>query len=420
MTDNRMGAGQQAPPSQELVLEPPQAVQAVSSDQAAASVRVDDETARQIDTAVKSFVDSLTTLDYHSPDFDRKVQSVSQMGNQEIRRAAEVSNRFLDRPTVSLERGALGQGSNVSNALLSLRRQVEDLDPSKNLSRRRGLFPASWGNRVRDYFHKYQSAQTSIEAIIQGLYRGKDELMRDNAAIEQEKVRLWQMKERLEQYVYMTARLDDQLTEKISTLELSDPERARTMKEDVLFYVRQKRQDLLTQLAVTVQGYLALDLVRKNNIELVKGVDRATTTTVSALRTAVMTALALNSQKLVLDQITALNTTTGDLIEGTSQMLRQQSGEIMQQAASATVGVEKLQAAFNNVYATMDAIDTFKVAALDSMRQTVDALTGEVGKAQAYIERAQAADHGAQAAELALPPSGRPGGQDLGLPKLRG
>jgi uncharacterized protein YaaN involved in tellurite resistance len=408
MTDERTGAEPEAPQpkvSNELVLEPPKPVAAVSNDQAAAAVRVDPETAKQIDGAVHGFIESLSQMDPHSPDFQRKVASVTQMGNQEIRRSSEVSNRFLDRPTANLERGPIGQGSQVSTALISLRRQVEDLDPSKNLNRRRGLFKSAFGGRVRDYFHKYQSAQSSIEAIIQGLYRGKDELLRDNAAIEQEKAGLWQMKERLEQYAYMAARLDEALQSKVETLEATDPEQVRTLKEDVLFYVRQKRQDLLTQLAVTVQGYLALDLIRKNNQELVKGVDRATTTTVSALRTAVMTAVALNSQKLVLDQITALNTTTGELIEGTSQMLRQQSGEIQQQAASATVSVEKLQAAFNNVYATMDSIDTFKVAALESMRQTVDSLQGEITKAQTYIERARASEAGQQVAELALPPA---------------
>src|SRR5207237_787578 len=82
--------------------------------------------------------------------------------------------------------------------------------------------------------------------------------------------------------------------------------------------------DLATQLAVSAQGYLALELVRKNNLELAKGVDRATTTTVSALRTAVMTAQGLVNQKLVLDQIGALNTTTAEMIEGTSAMLHQQ------------------------------------------------------------------------------------------------
>jgi uncharacterized protein YaaN involved in tellurite resistance len=120
------------------------------------------------------------------------------------------------------------------------------------------------------------------------------------------------------------------------------------------------------------------------------GVQRATTTTVSALRTAVIVAQALADQKLVLDQITALNATTSNLIESTSEMLRTQSTSIGQQAASSTVELDKLKAAFQNIYATMDEIDSFKVNALDSMQKTVNALSEEISKSQAYIDRVRA------------------------------
>jgi uncharacterized protein YaaN involved in tellurite resistance len=349
-------------------------------------------------------------MDVHSPDYERKVESVNQLGNREIQRSAEVSNRFLERPTTSLERG-LGSGSNVSKSLIALRRQVEDLDPGKQGFERKflGVFP--FGNNLRDYFHRYQSSQANLNAIIQSLYHGQDELRKDNVAIEQEKVSMWAMKGRLEQYTFMAARLDEALTSKIRQLELTDPEKARSLQENVLFYVRQKRQDLLTQLAVNMQGYLALDLVRKNNQELVKGVDRATTTTVSALRTAVIVAQALTNQKLVLDQITALNTTTGNLIESTSKLLREQTGVIQSQAAAATIDIQKLQTAFNNVYATIDMIDKYKVNALDSMQRTIDTLSGEIDKAQVYVERSRRAEIGqAQAAAMT---------NDLQLPEGR-
>ncbi|MDE3074793.1 MAG: toxic anion resistance protein [Chloroflexota bacterium] len=397
----------------ELVLEPAQSVPA-AIEQTASSIRIDEETAKQIGQAVDSFVESLVGLEARTPEFERKVESISRMGNDEIRRSAEASSRFLDRPTAALQYGPLAQGSQVSRALLDLRRQIEGLDPSAHLGRRRGVLARlPFRNQVGEYFRKYQSAQSHIEGIVNGLYRGQDELMRDNGAIEQEKAHLWAMKTRLEQYTYMAALLDESLTKKIAQLPSVDAEKVRALKEDVLFYVRQKRQDLLTQLSVSVQGYLALDLIRKNNLELIKGVERATTTTVSALRTAVIAALALGNQRLVLDQITALNTTTGNVIESTSQMLRQQTGEIQNQAASATVGLEKLQAAFNNVYATIDTIDSFKVAALDSMRKTIDALSAEVAKAQVYIERARAEDSAragteSLASELSLP-GGRTG-----------
>ncbi|HLH68441.1 MAG TPA: toxic anion resistance protein [Candidatus Dormibacteraeota bacterium] len=419
MTDRRA----ESPPAEtedragdRIVLTPPEPVPSISREQAAASLQVDESTARQIEQAVTAFVDSLTQLDVHSPEFQRKVDSVVQLGNQEIRRSAEVSNRLLERPAVAMEKGPLGQGSNVSRSLLALRRQIEELDPQRQgLGGGRRLFRVlPFGNRMRDYFRRYQSAQSSLDAIIQSLYHGQEELQRDNAAIDQEKVNLWQMKTRLEQYAYMAAKLDEALEQKVQMLQLSDPERARAIQENVLFYVRQKRQDILTQLAVSMQGYLALDLIRKNNLELIKGVDRATTTTISALRTAVIVAQALTSQKLVLDQITALNTTTGNLIESTSQMLRQQTEQVYTQAAGATVEVQKLQAAFNNVYATIDMIDRFKVQALDGMRRTVDALSTEVEKARTYIERAHVAEVGqAQAAsltsELSLPSPERKG-----------
>src|SRR3546814_15836643 len=105
-------------------------------------------------------------------------------------------------------------------------------------------------------------------------------------------------------------------------------------------------------MAVTVQGYLALDLVKKNNVELVKGVDRASTTTVSALRTAVTVAQALTNQKLVLEQITALNTTTANMIDSTGEMLKTQTAPINEQAASRTIPMDTLNSDSPNKYET--------------------------------------------------------------------
>jgi uncharacterized protein YaaN involved in tellurite resistance len=397
-------------PEDELKLEPPQAVPSVTTRQASANVKVDEETARKIKAAIDSFVESLFKMEAKSPEFERKVRSISSMGRREIRQSAEASSRFLDRPTVELQRGPLSQGSHVSTSLLALRKQIEELDPSRHLGRRGLLQRIPFREKADDYFRRYQSSQANIEAVVEGLYRGQDELIRDNAAIEQEKAHLWTMKKHLEQYVYMASLLDDTVSAKIDELQDTDPEKAQALKEDVLFYVRQKRQDLLTQLSVNVQGYLALDLIRKNNLELLKGVERATTTTVAALRTAVIAALALGNQKLVLDQVTALNTTTGNIIEASSQMLRQQTGEIASQAAGATVSVEKLQAAFANVYATIETIDTFKLAALESMQKTAEALSRQIAQAQVYMERARASEDGqaraeALGSELTLPTS---------------
>ncbi len=199
---------------------------------------------------------------------------------------------------------------------------------------------------------------------------------------------MWATMGKLSEYNELAGALDAAVEEKIAQLQAAGQAKpADALKADALFPIRQRRQDIMTQMAVAVQGYMALDLVRKNNIELIKGVDRAQTTTIAALRTAIIVSQALSRQKLVLEQITALNATTSDLIERTSEQLRIQGGQINQQAASSTIEVAKLQAAFDNVFATMDALDTFRAQAADSMAATVDALQGQIERAKPYLER---------------------------------
>ena len=372
-----------------ITLEAPQPVAVVPQDEADQLVKLDLTKVPKLDAKVHDFVMHVLQTPVNTSVFDEKVNAIHQLGSAEIRASAQIANRMLDRPAKSMDK-ALFDNSPIAKSLTELRSVVEELDPTRqgSLSSPRkflGIIPM--GKSVQGYFRKYQSSQTHINAIIESLYHGKDELMKDNASIEQEKVNMWALMQSLRQYIYVGQKIDERLGQKIGELEATDPEKARVVKEELLFYVRQKNMDFLTQLAVNIQGYLALDMIRKNNLELIKGVDRATTTTIAALRTAVMVSQALSSQKLVLDQINALNSTTSSLIESTSVMLKRQTAQVHEQASGSSVDLEKLQKSFNHIYETMQAIDAFKVKALGNMQQTLHVLTQEVDRAQTYLDR---------------------------------
>jgi uncharacterized protein YaaN involved in tellurite resistance len=387
-----------ASPGTDLVLSPPQAVPVLADDQVDSMVPIDESTRTELREKAAAFAEDLTSVDVHSPAFQAKVDDITKMGEREIVASARVSNRMLERPAQALSSARGGKGgdaqSRVAGTLLELRQTVTALDPAKadlkGVRKLLGMIP--FGNKLTAYFERYQSAQAQLDAIIKALDSGQDELRKDNAAIEQERANLWAAMGKLTEYATLAKALDGAVVNKIDTLKVNDPKTADTLTSDALFPIRQREQDLLTQLAVSVQGYLALDLVRKNNVELIKGVDRAQTTTVAALRTAVIVAQALANQKLVLDQINALNATTNNMILSTSEMLRQQSGQIQEQAASSTVSVETLQKAFDNVFATMDAIDTYKAKAVESMATTVDALEVQVTRSKSYLERSRAGE----------------------------
>jgi uncharacterized protein YaaN involved in tellurite resistance len=343
----------------------------------------------RLDEQVRAFVADVTSAPVDSDDFKTRVDAILHMGDREVEASAAVSSRLLQRPVNAMKRSAGGQDSKISKGLIDLRNTCEKLDPKAQqlLSPRRILGVLPFGNRVRTYFQGYQSSQDHINAIMTSLMEGKDELLQDNASIEQERVQMWALMGKIEQYVYLCKKLDAELSDRVAAIETSDPERAKLIKEHVLFYARQKVTDLLTQMAVNVQGYMALDLVKRNNVELIKGVDRARTTTLSALRTAVIVASALSNQKLALDRINALKDTTGSMIQSTGEMLKSQSADIFKQASDPTLDVAKLQSAFDNVYATIDTIDTYKAQSLGAMQQTIEALGGQIDKAKSVLDR---------------------------------
>ncbi|MGW6239502.1 toxic anion resistance protein [Streptomyces sp. NPDC055094] len=386
-TENTAGA-----PS-ELILTPPEPVAPVRTEQAAGLVPIDASVRDEMTRRATDYVGSLAGLDARSPEFTTRVGEIAALGSGEIRGAAQQSNRMLDRTVRSLASGGEDAQSRVSSSLVELRRTVEDLDPRDTPGKgaRKLLSRLPGGNRLRDHAAKYASSQATLNRIVSSLRGGQDELRRDNAALHTERTRLWETMGKLQEYAVLTDALDTAIVERVAAADLTDPAQADALRADVLFPVRQKHQDLLTQLAVCAQGYLAMDVVRRNNEELIKGVDRAATTTVSALRIAVMLASALDNQRKVTEQVNVLRSTTEDLIRGNAEMLATQSGEIQRIAADPAVGAETLRSAFQQIYRTLDAIDTYKIQATESMATTVESLTAELRTASTHLERTRSA-----------------------------
>lgn len=383
----------EASASNPLVLDAPVAVDIVKVDDAPGMVPVPAERQQEINVQARAFVSEIAAMNPHSPEYTSKIDGINRLGGEQLVASASTSSRLLERSSTSLS-GAKKSGSSaqvqVASTLGELRSTVEDLTPSNaDLSVGRkilGIIPG--GNKLAKYFQKYESAQTQIDKIIKSLMAGQDSLLKDNASLAQEKTQLWETMQELSEYAVFAKALDSATASKVDEMKLQGQmEEAGKLDSDVLYPIRQRHQDILTQLAVSVQGYLAIDMIRKNNTELIKGVERARTTTISALRTAVIVAQALANQKMVLDQIDAINTTTNNMILKTSEMLKDQTARIHQQASSSGVSVETLQRAFDNVFQTMDAIDTFRSEANKSMEGTVQALETGLERARPYLDR---------------------------------
>ncbi|MCP1366609.1 toxic anion resistance protein, partial [Halomonas sp. BBD48] len=229
------------------------------------------------------------------------------------------------------------------------------------------------GSSLQRYFRKYESAQQALDAIIQDLESGRDMLRRDNLTLSDDQDALHDTLVQLRGQVELGRLIDERLERRIAALDENDPQRA-FIEEELLFPLRQRIVDLQQQLTVSQQGVLALEVVIRNNRELIRGVDRAINVTVSALSVAVTVAMALANQRLVLDRVEAINTATSDMIAGTAKALRGQGVDIQNRSSSAMLDMQKLEQAFQDVLAAIDDVSRYRREALPKLDAQIDRL----------------------------------------------
>jgi len=314
---------------------------------------------------------AILSIDTGSLDQRREMlKPIESFGQATIQRSAQ-KNQLLEIPLGALSKSG-DEGGAVSQSLSDLRREVKDLDPSLVNFAKKGRF-GKVINPVRNYFERYQKADVVISDIISSLDKGDTQLRDDNTTLELEQHALRELTKRLNSEIAMGTYMDEELELLANEAEAKgeDPEKVRFVREEVLFPLRQRLLDMQQMVAVNQQGALAIEVIRRNNRELIRGVERAKTVTVAALRIAVVVAAALYNQKIVLQKIQALNATTNNIIAGTAQMLQQQGAEIHKNAIETGVTVDTLTRAYSDVITALDDISRYKLEALPRMKQTV-------------------------------------------------
>jgi uncharacterized protein YaaN involved in tellurite resistance len=329
----------------------------------------------ELEQRAQTYVDYLMSAGSAHPDHEEQgKQAVETMGHGLQGQAAHRSRMLQQTVAVMANQGA--EKGPVTNALIDLKLKVEELDPNQLdldagwFTRLAGRLP--WvGTPLKRYFSRFESAQTVLDAIVNSLERGREQLKRDNLTLQEDQKAMGELTEKLSRQIRLGQLVDEKLQLSLARLGKDEVARARFVEDELLFPLRQRIIDLQQQLAVNQQGILASAIVMRNNSELVRGVNRALDVTVSALNVAVSTALALGNQRIVLDKVNAINRTTSDLISGTAKKLRTQGTTIHSQASTAMIQMNALKGAFADINAALDEISRFRHNALPQMAKTI-------------------------------------------------
>jgi len=366
-------------------LEPPEVITPVADEAAREAVPLKPEVKQQVDDQVLRFIDALASEDLHSDAFRQRLDGAFALGKEEISNAAGLmQGRFMQRNFVGVE------DTGAYKAIADIRGQLDELNPGKDgdlLQPRKLLGMIPFGNKLEAYFRKYESAADQLKTSMGQLYAARDDMHKDVIDIEATRGKLWEAMQKLAAASRFATTLDTKLEEKVKQLEGTDPQRAQALRQEVLFYARQNLQDIQTQQAVCVNGYLALDVLKKTGREMINGCTRVATTGMSALAVAQTVARATGNQIKVMEMLQGVNATIGNLISETGRALNQHVEQTTQFAQNPMLGIDKIKEMFDQTFQAMDAMDTFRAKAIDVMGQNNTIIREQLARADNYVDR---------------------------------
>lgn len=330
-------------------------------------------------------------IDLDSLEERRNIANTIENFGKDIVVKSSDKNKMLEKTLADLSKTG-SEGGQVVDSLAKLNREMKELDPS-GVNFNNDSFFGRMFNPVRNYFQRYEKADAQIEEILASLDAGKKALQNDNTTLEIEQASLRDLTIKLGRQVELGTQMDEAVSLALEDAQVNneDPEKIKYIQDEVLFPLRQKVMDLQQMQAVNQQGYFAMEIVRRNNKELIRAVERAQHVTVSALRTAVTVASALYNQRIVLDKVKMINDTTNNLIRSTSVMLKQQGAAIQQQAMDANISVDTLKEAFRNTFEALDAVDSYKQKALPQLKTQLDAFREMADEGERRMQRMESA-----------------------------
>lgn len=344
----------------------------------------------------RTTIDSLKNLPVKSADFQEEIEKIKTFGAADFKRSSSLNSEILERSTTSYaaskqeskSRKKNGLSSNgaqedVAKTLLNLRSEVSKLNPSLA---EKGLFkkiisrlPGS--NKGQEIMKRYDSAKDNLDDIVLSLEDGQDNLRRDNASIKQEQTNAVQTVQALYtnklQLEGIRGAAEDEY-ERI--LNEGDQRSAESFRASVIETVARRMLDTETQIAVTIQSAMSLEIIQQNNDALISGVERIKETTLPALRNAVITSVALDNQERVLTSNEKVKRVTEELMVQNASRIRTQGVDINRRASESTIDQNVLSQTYAHLIGAVDDIQEFRnnsVQVLDQNRANLEKAIAE-------------------------------------------
>jgi len=348
----------------------------------------------------------------HNSAGDRQVaRRLSALGVREQQKASKEIGLLKMRVGTML--GQLeGEGAEIPKTLIALRHTMDEINPNV-LSQPSGI--AKWigkapgvGKILKRIAVKYESVQTQIDHIMNGLRHGKDKLLQDNAELEQLYEQVGQAQRGVQESAYIGELLWQKIEDKLP--EATDPAERQKLQA-MMHRVVMRVQDLRTMEQVNLQFFASIDMTIQNNDTLCEQVDRTVMVTQSLLTVGLAIQAALASQKQIATAVKSVQESTAAMLEANAVAIGRQTTEIGEMQNNPVIALESVKKAHNSLIEAMDKMEEIRAVGTEKARAGIAELNKMSAALEPKVEALQAAGDlppaqlpGATPAELEAPP----------------
>jgi len=306
-------------------------------------------------------------------EFDSKM--ITDIGKEEMKELKELSS-ILDKPIKDLvvTDSENTVQSHISKSLIKIKTEADSINPAK-FDFNPGFFgriiqKVTGSSTLSQYANKFLSAKEAIESINDSLNEGIIILNEDIETLEKDQKRFKKTLKSLEEKIIYLQKLNAECLARIDIEE--NEEIKKFLQENVLYELSTHILDLQTVQSATMQGVVAIDILIKNNKELIKGVKRTRNVAIPVLSIGFTIASGLHNQQKVLDVVQSVNKTTSEVMLANAEMLKTQGTKIQRQATESLLDLNDMKKAVETLISAVEEVESFKVEALPKMQKSIE------------------------------------------------
>ena len=349
-----------------------------------------DERKKRLDEVAENFVNKAFDSGFLTS-IDQSVSAgitadIDSMGMAEAKEIALSSNNLMNRQLKELDNSSVKENKKVVKSLMDMENKIVELNPAKaginwddplRGGRIFGIKLPFIGDKLQKYIQKTRDASQYIEMVNKELDEGSRIIRESIGEIDLEKQKNLEITMRSNEYLYLNSAIVKKVESRMIENKLNEKEK-ELVTEVILYPLEQKKSDLNTQIHVAITSYYGLDVIQKNNKELLRGVQRCQMVALPALNTSITMASALADQKNVHDTVGAINQTAEEMLNSVSTMVSSQSQQIQKSAQSETIKRKSIMDNYKKIEDALKKTSEYRLqahAALKKDNEKMEELT---------------------------------------------